>query len=229
MILTIDRVLQLLSEGKTIDKISQLASCDESDVTAIIEEARKLLNRHEKNASKKKIIIKKKIGTSSFPEQSFEEDKIARELLSGAELSVIPVNASLVIYTGGESAGNPGNAGIGIIILDSSNRQIGKISDFIGIRTKLAAEYMAVIRSIKLASFFQAKDIKIRTDSEIIIKHIAGTIKINNKNILKYHDELLQLLKNNTYIKIEYIPGHQNDKARFFALKGSEKVKHPHE
>lgn len=229
MILTIDRVLQLLAEGKTIDKISQLASCDEADVANIIEEARILLQKHEKSAAKRKIIIKKKTGSTSLPERSIEDDKIARELLSGAELSVIPVNASLVMYTGGESAASPGNAGIGIVILDNNNRQIGKISDFIGIRTKLVAEYIAIIRSIKLSSFFQAKDVKIRTDSETIIKHIAGTIKINNKNIMKYYDELTLLLKNNNYVKIEYIPGHQNDKAHFFAIKGSEKVKHPHE
>ena len=35
----------------------------------------------------------------------------------------------------------------------------------------------------------------------------------------------MDLLSKNPTAKIEYIPKHQNDKAKFFALKGSEKGK----
>lgn len=225
MILTIDRVLQLLSEGKTIDKISDLASCGESDVIAVIDDARKLLLKHEKISSRKKIIIRKKPDSVPVPAQSYEDEKKARELLSGAELSVIPINASLVIYAGAVSAGNPGNAGIGIVILDSNDRQIGKVSDFIGARTKVTAAYMAVIRALQLAEYFQAKDVKIRTDAEILVKHIDGTVQITNKNLLRYYENLMDLLSRNIEAKIEYIPEHQNDKAKFFAQQGSEKGK----
>lgn len=225
MILTIDRVLQLLSEGKTIDKISDLASCEESDVITVIDDARKLLLKHEKTSLKKKIIIRKKPVSTSSTDQSYEDEKKARELLSGAELSVIPIDASLVIYVGGESAGNPGNAGIGIVIFDSSDRQIGKVSDFIGIRTKLTADYMAAIRALQMAEYFQAKDVKIRTDSEILVKHIDGIVQISNKNLLRYYENLMDLLSKKMTAKIEYIPKHLNDKAKFFALQGSEKGK----
>ncbi len=225
MILTIDRVLQLLSEGKTIDKISDLASCEESDVVAIIDDARKLLLKHEKISSRKKIIIRKKPDSAPLPSQSYEDEKMVRELLSGAELSVIPINASLIFYVGAESSGSPGNSGIGIVILDSSDRQIGKVSDFIGKRTKLTAVYMAVIRAIQMAEYFQVKDVKIRTDSDLLIKHINGSVQISNKNILRYYENLMSLLLKNKEVKIEYIPRHQNDKAKFFAIQGSEKGK----
>lgn len=225
MLLTIDRVLQLLSEGKTIDKISQMASCNDEDVAAVIEEARELLKKHEKNASRKKIILKKKIISETASGISEEEDKEVREILSGAELSVIPVNASLVIYTGAESKGNPGNAGIGIVILDSSDRQIGKVSAYVGVTSKLTADFLAVIRALKMAAYFQAKEVKIRTDSEVLVKQVNGAMKINNPNLLRYHEKLMQLLSANSTAKIEYIAEHHNDKARFFALKGCEKVK----
>ncbi len=225
MILTIDRVLQLLSEGKTIDKISDLASCEESDVVAIIDDARKLLLKHEKISSRKKIIIRKKPDSAPLPSQSYEDEKMVRELLSGAELSVIPINASLIFYVGAESSGSPGNSGIGIVILDSNDRQIGKVSDFIGKRTKLTAVYMAVIRAIQMAEYFQVKDVKIRTDSDLLIKHINGSVQISNKNILRYYENLMSLLLKNKEVKIEYIPRHQNDKAKFFAIQGSDKGK----
>lgn len=225
MILTIDRVLQLLSEGKTIDKISQMASCDDSDVVAVIEDARELLRKHEKNASRKKIILKKKASSEINIARSEEEDREVREILSGAELSVIPVNSSLVIYAGAESKGNPGNAGIGIVVFDSSDRQIGKVSDYIGVTTKLTADFMAVIRALKMAAYFQARDVKIRTDSEVLVKQVNGSMKMNNPNLLRYHEKLMMLLARNNNVKIEYIAEHHNDKARFFALKGCEKGK----
>jgi len=64
MLLSIDRVLQLLTEGKSVDKISELAKCDEKDVLVVIGEARNLLNKYEKPIARKKIILKKKIDNS---------------------------------------------------------------------------------------------------------------------------------------------------------------------
>jgi len=223
MLLTIDRVLQLLSEGKTIDKISQMASCNDEDVVAVIDEARELLKKHEKNASRKKVILKKKAPSETADKGSQEEDREIREILSGAELSVIPVNASLVIYAGAESKGNPGSSGIGIVILDNNDRQIGKVSSYVGITTKLTADFLAVIRALKMALYFQAKEVKIRTDSEVLVKQVNGNMKITNPNLLRYYEKLMQLLSGNSSVRIEYIAEHHNDKARFFALKGCEK------
>ena len=59
MLLSIDRVLQLVSEGKTIEKIAELAECNSADVVNLIEDARELINRHEKASGRKKVIIKK--------------------------------------------------------------------------------------------------------------------------------------------------------------------------
>lgn len=55
MLLSIDRVLQLLSEGKTLDKIAEMASCETEDVTEIVEQARRILSKYEKQNSRKKL------------------------------------------------------------------------------------------------------------------------------------------------------------------------------
>jgi len=44
MLLSIDRVLQLLAEGKTTQKIAEIAGVGVEDVVRIIEEARALLS-----------------------------------------------------------------------------------------------------------------------------------------------------------------------------------------
>ncbi|HOP62716.1 MAG TPA: reverse transcriptase-like protein [Spirochaetota bacterium] len=222
MLLSIDRLLQLLSEGKSLEKISELANCEASDVVNMIDDARKLLAKHDKTNSKRKIIIKKKKETVQNSEQS-ENDAYIRELLNGTELSAIPVNASLVMYIAGESVSEPGNAGIGIIIFDKQNIQIGKVSDYIGLRTGLVAVYIALIRALKLSIYFQASEVKIRTDSEHLIRQLTGISKEINLEIRKYIDEINSLSSKFNNFKIEQISKSQNDKANFLAQKGVEK------
>lgn len=223
MLLSIDRLLQLISEGKSLEKIAELAECEVTDVTGLINEARELLSRHDKALTKRKIIIKKK--KESQPSIQSHDDSYIREILNGAELSAIPVNTPIVLYIAGESVKDPGHAGIGIVIFDQQNRQIGKVSDYIGMRTKLAAEYVALIRAIKLALYFQASEVKIRIDSELVIRQYTGKTKEMSIEIQKFIDEINVLKNKISSFKLEQITKSQNDKADFLAKKGSEKYK----
>jgi ribonuclease HI len=224
MLLSIDRVLQLIAEGKTIDKIAELAGCELSDVTALIEEARELLIKHEKNFSKRKIILKKKNIENQGQNTDIEKNYI-KEILNGAELAAIPVNTPLTIYSGGISSGNPGHAGIGIVIFDNENRQVGKVSEYIGQRTNITAEYTAFLRSLKLADYFQVSELRLRTDSEAIIRQLAEDFKTNNSEVLKFIKEADSLIKKIKKFKVEYIPKNLNDKAIYLAKKAFEKIR----
>jgi ribonuclease HI len=223
MLLSIDRVLQLIGEGKSIDRIAELAECDLSDVKTLIEEARELLIKHEKNFSRKKIIFKKK-KTENIDQDTDIEKNYIKEILAGAELAAIPVNTPLTMYSGGISSGNPGHAGIGIVIFDNEDRQVGKVSDYIGQRTNITAEYTAFLRSLKLADYFQVSELKLRTDSEAIIRQLAPDFKTNNSEILKFIKEANSLIKKIKKFKIEHIPKNLNDKAIYLAKKAFEKI-----
>src|SRR5208337_3202911 len=183
-----------------------------SDVVSLINEARDLINKHEKASGKRKVIIKKK-RTEQDMDTGGHDDQYVREILNGAELSAIPVNASLTMYIAGFSSGDPGNAGIGIIIFDKEDRQVGKVCDFIGKRSNNVSEYVALIRALKLAEYFRVSELKLRTDYELIVKQINGESKVKNPEIKKYTDEVFELIKRIKSFRIEYIPGNLNDKA----------------
>ena len=223
MLLSIDRLLQLISEGKNLEKIAEMANCEVNDVVNMINEARELLNKHEKAFSKRKIIIKKK--TEEGQNRSDYDDAYIRDILNGAELSAIPVNTPLIMYIGGDSTGNPGHSGIGIVIFDNQNRQIGKVSDYIGLRTCITAEFLALVRALKLAIYFQSSELKIRTDSEVIIRQLNGDNKSKNNDLKKFIDEINELSGKVKNFKLEQISKSQNDKADFLAKKGSEKYR----
>ena len=47
----------------------------------------------------------------------------------------------ITVYVDGASRGNPGHAGIGIVIIDDKGNLIKEISDYIGETTNNIAEY----------------------------------------------------------------------------------------
>jgi ribonuclease HI len=223
MLLSIDRVLKLLAEGKSLEKIAELAHCDVKDVRVVIEEAISIIDRHEKPIARKKIIIKKSAedlggNPGENPDASLSESA----LFDGAELSTIPLNSTLTMYIDGASSGNPGPAGIGIVILDQDGRQVGKISSYIGKRTNNFAEYTALIRALKIAKYFKTNVLKIRTDSELVVKQIRGDYKVKNDQMKKLHEQAASLIRSFNTCKIEHIPREQNEKADYLAKKAAQ-------
>jgi ribonuclease HI len=222
MLLSIDRVLQLLAEGKSIEKIAELANVDSSDVLAIIEEARKIVNQFDKQKSKSKIIIKKKNNINTqIPMEMKETDE---ELFDGFEvLSTIPTESVLTMYVDGASKGNPGPAGIGIVIYNNDDQFVGKVSSYIGKKTNNQAEYVALIRAMLIAIYFKTKFLKIRSDSELVVRQLLGEYQVNNSQIKKLYDKVMELKKQIPNFKIEHVMRNFNERADFLAKKAADK------
>ncbi|HOF13845.1 MAG TPA: ribonuclease HI family protein [Spirochaetota bacterium] len=222
MLLSIDRVLQLLAEGKSIEKIAELANVDSSDVLAIIEEARKIVNQFDKQKSKSKIIIKKKNNINTqIPMEMKETDE---ELFDGFEvLSTIPTESVLTMYVDGASKGNPGPAGIGIVIYNNDDQFVGKVSSYIGKKTNNQAEYIALIRAMLIAIYFKTKTLKIRSDSELVVRQLLGEYQVNNSQIKKLYDKVMELKKQIPNFKIEHVMRNFNERADFLAKKAADK------
>ncbi|MFH0977348.1 MAG: ribonuclease HI family protein [Spirochaetota bacterium] len=226
MLLSIDRVLQLLSEGKDVKKIAEMSKAGEDDVCKVIEEARKLLHNQEGAKSRKKVIFKKK-GSQNFdilPSANNSsagegEEIVAEEIFEGAELSAVPLGSYLLMYTDGASSGNPGPSGIGVVINDREDRTVGKVSCFIGINTNNFAEYSAIIRALQIAIYFKTKDLKIRTDSELVVKQLKGVYKVTSDNIKPLYEKAQKLKRKINSCRIEHIPRSLNDKADYLAKK----------
>ena len=228
MLLSIDRILQLLAEGKSIQKIAELSGTEFETVCKIIEEARKLLANHEGIKSRKKILIRKK-GSPNFEDNNQTNnldtsniansvrEEMTEEIFEGAELSAVPLGSYLLIYTDGASSGNPGDSGIGIVIYDKEDRVVGKVSFYIGVQTNNFAEYTALIRALKIAIYYKTKDLKIRTDSELLVKQIKGDYKVQSDNIKPLFEQAVKLKKKINSCRIEHIPRSLNDKADHLA------------
>ncbi|MCA1665054.1 MAG: ribonuclease HI [Myxococcales bacterium] len=65
-----------------------------------------------------------------------------------AEKGRAPVPAdAIIVYTDGACSGNPGPAGLGVVILDGGKRR--ELSEYLGVGTNNIAELMAIVRALE--------------------------------------------------------------------------------
>ncbi|MCD6528280.1 ribonuclease HI family protein [bacterium] len=125
----------------------------------------------------------------------------------------------LIVYTDGASRGNPGPAGIGVVICNKKGEPIKEYSHYLGEATNNEAEYKAVIFSLKkIKALFGKKkakelDIEIRADSELLIKQLQGKYKILDSKIQPLFLEIWNLKLDFKNVKFTFIPRKYNRKA----------------
>ncbi len=112
------------------------------------------------------------------------------------------------LYIDGASKGNPGKAGAGIAIL-KDGKEIFKEGIFLGTKTNNEAEYSALLHGLKKAKELGIKNLKIFSDSKLIVNQINGNYKIKNQRLKNFYTEIIKLLKNFNY-EINYIPREKN-------------------
>ena len=125
--------------------------------------------------------------------------------------------SKLIIYTDGGARGNPGPAGIGVVVYDESGENILKqIGEYIGERTNNHAEYTALIRGLNEAVALGASKVDFYLDSELVVKQLLGKYKIREENLQKLAGEALRLARN--FDSVEYSQGPLEKNKRAYKL-----------
>ncbi|MCX7794023.1 MAG: ribonuclease HI family protein [Thermodesulfovibrionales bacterium] len=115
------------------------------------------------------------------------------------------------IFSDGASRGNPGPAGIGVVIAEDK-KEI-EISRPIGRATNNIAEYMALIAGLEAAHRLKAEAVEIYSDSELLVKQIKGLYKVRDKKLLALWQRVNRLLGLFKAYTITHIPREENRKA----------------
>lgn len=124
-----------------------------------------------------------------------------------------------IIYTDGGSRGNPGEAGIGIVIEDMEGNIIKELSQYIGIQTNNVAEYKALSRALEIALDMGIAKVKCRLDSELVTKQIKGEYKVKNERMIPMYNMVMPLVHKFDEFHIEHIRREYNKKADALANK----------
>ncbi len=125
----------------------------------------------------------------------------------------------VIINVDGAARGNPGPAAIGAILKDESGHTLGRISRPIGVTTNNQAEYQAIIAALEKAINSGAKQVHLKSDSELVVEQINGHYKIKNTALRPLYQKVVQLIGSLESFSISYIPREKNAEADALANK----------
>jgi ribonuclease HI len=79
----------------------------------------------------------------------------------------------LVAYVDGGSLGNPGPAGVGVVIEGCEHGRI-TIGKWIGQQDNNVAEYLALLEALQCALALKASKLHVYSDSEVVVRQMMG-------------------------------------------------------
>ncbi len=121
---------------------------------------------------------------------------------------------TLQAFTDGASRGNPGEAGIGILVTDGTSGTVLSLSGYIGRCTNNVAEYTAMETLLERAGSLDCARLVIHSDSELMVRQINGQYKVKDRGLKPHHAKVMQLMKSLPYpCSVIHIPREENREA----------------
>lgn len=123
--------------------------------------------------------------------------------------------SNLVAYVDGGSLGNPGPAGIGVVIDGSAEGAI-KINKSIGHHDNNVAEYAALLEALQFAIELGAGTLHVFSDSEVVVKQMTGKYACRSPRLYCLHWTCRKLARSLEF-NISHIPREHNAQANQLA------------
>lgn len=120
------------------------------------------------------------------------------------------------VFTDGGARGNPGPAGIGVVILDENQKEVAKLSEYLGEMTNNQAEYRAVERALQWIkkNAKEPVEIDVALDSELLVKQLNGEYKIKNQGLKELHTNVRSLVMElGGRVTFRHVPRSENHQA----------------
>jgi ribonuclease HI len=119
----------------------------------------------------------------------------------------------ITIYTDGAARGNPGPAAIGVALKDAAGNTVATISRTLGVKTNNQAEYTAVIAGVEKAISLGAKQVVLKSDSELVVRQLMGQYKVKNADLKELYQKVVALTGRLEKFSALNIPREQNKQA----------------
>ena len=113
-------------------------------------------------------------------------------------------DALIILQFDGGSRGNPGPAGIGVVLTADDGTPIFTLGRFIGRCTNNVAEYTALITGLEEALKLGVKKLIVRGDSELIIKQMKGEYRVKHPDMKVLFDKAKALISRFADVKITH-------------------------
>lgn len=113
-----------------------------------------------------------------------------------------------IINTDGGARGNPGPAGIGVVIRVGD--RVHRFKKFIGHATNNQAEYQAVILALAAAAKLGCTELMLCLDSELVVRQLKGEYRVKDAELGKLFVRIWNLKQQFLRVRFNHIPREQN-------------------
>jgi ribonuclease HI len=124
-----------------------------------------------------------------------------------------PENEEAILFSDGAARGNPGPAGIGIVLKRKDGTAIAEGKQYLGCTTNNIAEYKALLEGLKKALEHGVRRLEARADSELVIKQLRGEYQVRNARLKPLFAEAKKLLGSFEKFQLVHVRREQNEEA----------------
>ncbi len=131
----------------------------------------------------------------------------------------------LRIYTDGAARGNPGPAGLGVVIEDDQGNRLRGLCRYIGTASNNVAEYLALIEGLAAAREWSPDELEAFLDSKLVVEQMEGRYRVKNEALQTLHKRARELYAGFPKASIAYVPREKNKGADALANRAIDEYK----
>ena len=117
------------------------------------------------------------------------------------------------IHTDGAARGNPGPAGVGVLILGPDGKVAERMCRSIGEATNNVAEYRALLLALERAQALGCADVEVYSDSELVVRQMQGRYQVKHPVLRDLHAMAKERIGHFRRFVIHHVPREQNAEA----------------
>jgi ribonuclease HI len=123
------------------------------------------------------------------------------------------LSPALRLHVDGASRGNPGEAGFGVHVCAPDGRELAALYGYLGKATNNVAEYQGLLNGLRWALAQGASEVEVFSDSELLVRQIAGRYRVKNPGLQPLFREAQSLLARFARSRVTHVPRERNREA----------------
>lgn len=112
----------------------------------------------------------------------------------------------ITTFSDGASRGNPGHAGIGILLFDKDGKKILEDCRYLGITTNNEAEYRALLLALDHAKKLMATHVACFLDSELTVRQLNGIYKVKSEKLAELNAKVREQCRAFQSVTFTHVP-----------------------
>jgi ribonuclease HI len=120
---------------------------------------------------------------------------------------------TLRVFTDGAARGNPGPAGLGVVIEDEHGMRLRGLHRWLGVATNNEAEYHALIEGLKAVAEWKPDRLEIYLDSKLVVEQVNGRWKVKEARLQALQTKAKELLAGFPEVEIRHVERERNKAA----------------